>query len=165
MSSLQEKILRQFEKLHASPHKRMIVTIIESGQDKWAQQPTFWWNIYWNDYLIGRIADLKMQTSLRDCSVCSDLKLKRLRSFSLLQIKRRKVVLNLCFFFPLLIFLMFRRNVQIIANRKWRSIMCTLDLACFKFAFIFLKMLNHIEYWFWKKLISRFCFLDWSFPI
>ena len=40
MSILQEKNLRQFEKLHAPPHKRMMATVIEYGQDRWAQQPT-----------------------------------------------------------------------------------------------------------------------------
>lgn len=41
MSILQEKNLRQVEKLHASPHKRVIAAIIEYGQGSWAKQPTF----------------------------------------------------------------------------------------------------------------------------
>lgn len=40
LSILQEKNVRQFEKLHAPPHKRIMVTVIENGQDRWAQQPT-----------------------------------------------------------------------------------------------------------------------------
>ena len=40
ISILQEKNLRQIEKLHAPLHKRIMVTVIENGQDRWAQQPT-----------------------------------------------------------------------------------------------------------------------------
>lgn len=40
ISILQEKNLRQIEKLHAPPHKRIMVTVIENGKDRCAQQPT-----------------------------------------------------------------------------------------------------------------------------
>lgn len=39
MSTLQETNVKQIEKFHSPPHKRMVATLIEYGWDRWAQHP------------------------------------------------------------------------------------------------------------------------------